>query len=104
MKSETIFSFFRSLLYILIPCSFNVYPFVKAYCLIAVLNSFEPVKYNIANAYSSFGAYKKSLRLGFNIFSLGSCVIVKLFVGPSDSVSISIFFSRNIFKNAGNTL
>ena len=30
----------------------------------AVLNSFEPVKYNIENAYSSGREYKKSMRRG----------------------------------------
>ena len=75
------------------PCSFNVKFKFSACCLIAVLNSFEPVKYNIVNAYSSLSAYKKSNLLGICVCisasasaSASACSgnfpIVKLFVSP----------------------
>ena len=71
------------------PCSFNVKFKFSACCLIAVLNSFEPVKYNIVNAYSSLSAYKKSNLLGICVCACvcasacsGNFPIVKLFVSP----------------------
>ena len=62
-----IFSVFSLFLLILWnPCSFKVNCWFNAICLIAVLNSFEPVKYNKANGLSSGVAYKKSTLRAFD--------------------------------------
>ena len=73
-----------------------MYPAFKPYCLITVLNIFEPVKYNIANANSSGGAYKKSTRRAIlsSPFSLtpGNRAITRVFDGPRDKTSKIIPF------------
>ena len=77
----------------------------RARCLITVLNSWLPVKYNIVNAYSFGCEYSKSIRLA-NLFSVdepvGSRPIVKLLTFPLDNNSMIIpsFTSRS--KNSVN--
>ena len=65
-----------------------------------VLNVLLPVKYNIANAYSSGAVYKKSTRLA-RIPGLRRA-IVRLFVGPLVRTSITILLLTRISKKSLN--
>ena len=97
-NSGFIFSSFVEFFILWKPCSFKVKPTFNACCLIAVLNSLEPVKYNMAKGYSSGGEYRKSIRRG-----IASCIsnlpIVKLFNSPCDNISNNIFFDCNFSMN-----
>ena len=81
------------------PCSFNVYPNFNARNLITVLNALLPVKYNVANAYSSGDVYKKSNLRG--VLS-SNCPIVKLFVLPRVNTSTTTFSFTILSNNISN--
>ena len=69
--------------------------FDNTYNLIPLLKSFEPVKYNIANAYSYGSLTKKSILL--NLLFEFNLVIAIIFFSPFVNNSFIISFFFNLF-------